>query len=145
MGRRRSARLLLAPLLVALALSASACSSLGADIAQDAEVTGNEGRDFWKRIFSKDTYSLYKPPIHQGNSGLLDEDAVERLRPGMRRDQVSYLLGKPVLPNVFRRDRWDYVYYHIPARGEKERRDMSLFFDDQDRLVRICAEDRCRS
>ena len=38
----------------------------------------------------------------------------------MTRSQVRYLLGTPMVPDVFDNDRWDYLYYfkhgrHAPA------------------------------
>ncbi|MGB5235728.1 MAG: outer membrane protein assembly factor BamE [Candidatus Macondimonas sp.] len=76
---------------------------------------------------------VYKPEIRQGNS--LDRAAVDQLAPGLTRDQVQYLLGRPVLKNLFDANRWDYVFYHRNRRDEEKCR-LTVFFE-QDRLVRI--------
>ena len=52
---------------------------------------------------------LYHMPIQQGN--FLEQRAVEQLQVGMTRSQVRYLLGTPMVPDSFDRDRWDYLYY----------------------------------
>ena len=33
----------------------------------------------------------------------------------MTRTQVRYLLGTPMVPDLFDKDRWDYLYYFQPA------------------------------
>jgi outer membrane protein assembly factor BamE len=47
--------------------------------------------------------------IQQGN--YLDGKAVSQLKVGMTRSQVRYLLGTPMIEDVFDKDRWDYIYY----------------------------------
>lgn len=55
------------------------------------------------------TGCVYRMDIQQGN--YLDGHTVHRLKVGMTRAQVRYLLGTPMVEDVFNRDRWDYVYY----------------------------------
>jgi outer membrane protein assembly factor BamE (lipoprotein component of BamABCDE complex) len=52
---------------------------------------------------------VYRMPIQQGN--FLDKKQVDQLEPGMTRSQVAFLLGTPMVPNGFDRDRWDYYYF----------------------------------
>ncbi len=52
---------------------------------------------------------VYHMPIQQGN--FLDKKQVDQLETGMTRPQVAFLLGTPMIPNGFDRDRWDYYYY----------------------------------
>jgi outer membrane protein assembly factor BamE len=52
---------------------------------------------------------VYRMPIQQGNH--LDGDTVAQVKPGMTRAQVRYLLGTPMVPGGFAKDRWDYDYY----------------------------------
>ncbi len=35
---------------------------------------------------------------------------IDKLKPGMTRSQVRFVLGNPVLDDSLNRDRWDYVY-----------------------------------
>jgi len=52
---------------------------------------------------------VYRMPIQQGN--YLDGHTVNQLKVGMTRSQVRYLLGTPMVEDVFNKDRWDYIYY----------------------------------
>src|SRR5437667_461809 len=52
---------------------------------------------------------VYRMNIQQGN--YLEGKTVDQLQFGMTRSQVRYLLGTPMVPAVFDKDRWDYVYY----------------------------------
>jgi outer membrane protein assembly factor BamE len=52
---------------------------------------------------------VYRMDIQQGN--YLDGHDVRQLKVGMTRAQVRYLLGTPMIKDVFDHDRWDYVYY----------------------------------
>jgi outer membrane protein assembly factor BamE len=51
----------------------------------------------------------YHMPIQQGNH--LDATTVAKVKAGMTRAQVRYLLGTPMVPGGFEHDRWDYDYY----------------------------------
>ena len=68
----------------------------------------------------------YRIDIRQGN--YVDQEMVAQLRRGMTRDQVRYVLGSPLVVDMFRTDRWDYVYRFRPGSGEAQQRVISLFF-----------------
>ena len=70
----------------------------------------------------------YKPDIQQGN--FVSQDMVQQLKPGMTREQVRFLLGTPLLTDIFHADRWDYVYWREAANGKRESRKLALFFSD---------------
>lgn len=76
----------------------------------------------------------YRIDIRQGN--YVDQTMVAQLKRGMSRDQVRFVLGSPLITDVFRADRWDYVYRFRPGRGEVQQRVISVFFVD-DRLDRV--------
>jgi len=52
---------------------------------------------------------VYRMDVQQGN--YLEGKTVDQLQVGMTRTQVRYLLGTPLVPDCFDKDRWDYVYY----------------------------------
>ena len=54
---------------------------------------------------------------------------IAQLRRGMTRDQVRFVLGSPLVVDMFRKDRWDYVYRFRPGSGEPQQRMIALFFD----------------
>ncbi|MGC8522009.1 MAG: outer membrane protein assembly factor BamE [Steroidobacteraceae bacterium] len=72
---------------------------------------------------------VYRMAIQQGN--YLDGHTVRQLKVGMTRVQVRYLLGTPMIKDVFDTDRWDYVYYfkrgyvHQPIESR-----VTVFFHD---------------
>ncbi len=72
--------------------------------------------------------SLYRITVQQGN--VITQDMVDRLKPGMTREQVAYIMGEPVVRNPFNEDQWDYVYtLEVPGRTERQRK-LSLFFNE---------------
>lgn len=81
-----------------------------------------------------DFLQVYKMDIQQGN--ILDEDKVKDLRLGMSENEVRFLLGSPMLVDIFHQNRWDYIYYNKPGKGEPVERRISLFFE-AGRLARI--------
>ena len=62
----------------------------------------------------------YRIDIQQGN--YVSQDMVAQLRPGMTKEQVRYLLGTPLITDIFHADRWDYVYYYDKAYSKPEER-----------------------
>jgi outer membrane protein assembly factor BamE len=74
---------------------------------------------------------VYRMNIQQGN--YLEGKTVSQLQVGMTRTQVRYLLGTPMVPNLFDKDRWDYVYYFRGARLHRpeQRHVVVLFKEDK--------------
>ena len=72
--------------------------------------------------------------VQQGNA--LDQENVARLKLGLNRSQVRFLLGTPLVVDPFRTDRWDYVYVFYKAGKLAEQKRITLFFDG-DTLTRI--------
>lgn len=76
----------------------------------------------------------FKIDVRQGN--YVSQDMVAQLKPGQTKDQVRFILGTPLVVDVFHADRWDYVYRFQPGRGEVEQRRLIVYFKDN-RLVRV--------
>ncbi len=76
----------------------------------------------------------YKPEIQQGN--YVSQEMVAQLKPGMSREQVRFLLGTPLLTDIFHADRWDYLYWREAENGKREQRRVAIFFDDN-KLTRM--------
>ena len=79
----------------------------------------------------------YKPEIQQGN--YVSQEMVAQIKPGMTREQVRFILGTPLLTDIFHADRWDYVYWREAENGKRESRRLALFFDDG-KLARIAGD-----
>jgi len=72
---------------------------------------------------------VYRMNIQQGN--YLEPRAISQLQVGMTRSQVRYLLGTPMVPDAFDRDRWDYLYYLKKGRlRAPEQRHLIVYFQD---------------
>ncbi|MDE0661467.1 MAG: outer membrane protein assembly factor BamE [Gammaproteobacteria bacterium] len=71
---------------------------------------------------------VYKVTVQQGN--VITQQMVDRLKPGMTREQVAYVMGEPVIRNPFDQDRWDYVYTLRVPGVVQDHMKMSLFFTD---------------
>ncbi len=81
---------------------------------------------------------VYRMNIQQGN--FLEARTVDQLQTGMTRSQVRYLLGTPMVPDAFDKNRWDYLYYLKKGRLRKpEERHLIVFFheDKVDKLERV--------
>jgi len=49
---------------------------------------------------------------------------------GMTKEQVRFVLGTPLMTDIFHAERWDYVYTRVPERGgPMEQRRLAVFFD----------------
>nr|MBP8215277.1 outer membrane protein assembly factor BamE [Propionivibrio sp.] len=60
---------------------------------------------------------------------------------GLTKDQVRFILGTPVLADVFHANRWDYVYRLQKGNtGAVEMRKFTAFFDANDKLVRVSGD-----
>ena len=71
---------------------------------------------------------VHKVAVQQGN--ILNQSMIDKLKPGMTRAQVAYIMGRPVMINTFNPDRWDYVFtLEVPGQFYETTR-MSLFFEN---------------
>lgn len=81
----------------------------------------------------------YKIDVQQGN--VLTQDMVSQLKPGLTKDQVRFVLGTPVLMDMFHANRWDYAYRLQKGNtGAVEMRKFSVFFDAEGKLVRVAGD-----
>ncbi len=70
--------------------------------------------------------SVYKVDIQQGNT--LEAEKVAQLQPGMSKQQVTFLLGTPLIQDPFHANRWDYVYSFKPGNGSLKKQHLTLYF-----------------
>ena len=73
----------------------------------------------------------HKIDIQQGN--YVDQQMVAKLKPEMTRSQVRFILGTPLVADVFHPNRWDYVYLTGKAGDVRRQRKITIVFDG-DRL-----------
>ena len=78
---------------------------------------------------------IHKITIQQGN--IVDQTMVNKLRPGMGKRQVRFIMGSPMINDTFHENRWDYIYrIHRSTHDVTKSTRVSLFFE-QDKLSRI--------
>jgi len=77
---------------------------------------------------------VYTIDIQQGN--IIDQAMIDQLRPGMNKRQVLYIMGSPMLDDVFHKNRWDYLYSDQSDGEDRVQKQISLFFEN-DQIVGI--------
>ena len=71
----------------------------------------------------------YRIEIQQGN--YVAQEMVAQLKLGLTRDQVRYVMGTPLVSDIFHEERWDYVFVRQRANSsEVEHRRVAVFFED---------------
>ena len=79
-------------------------------------------------------FSPYRPDIQQGN--FVSKEMLAQLEVGQTRDQVRFILGTPLLMDVFHADRWDFPFYLARGNGELTSAKVVIHFKD-DKVARI--------
>ena len=77
--------------------------------------------------------AIHRVDVQQGN--VIDAENVDQLTLGITKDQVIFLMGTPLIMDIFRSDRWDYVYTLKTKEGMSQEK-LSLFFE-KNKLVKI--------
>ncbi len=73
-------------------------------------------------------FSPYRPDIQQGN--FVSQEMLAQLKPGQTRDQVRFLLGSPMIADMFHADRWDFPFYLARGDGELTTSRVTVYFKD---------------
>ena len=84
-------------------------------------------------VISACSVKPYRLDIPQGN--VVTADMVARLKPGMTRSQVRFVLGSPLLTDPFHDSRWDYVHRLVKEGVPTEEKKFTVYFDG-DKLLR---------
>ncbi|KAF1041886.1 MAG: Outer membrane protein assembly factor BamE [Herbaspirillum frisingense] len=114
-------------LFAALAVSLAGCSSTKApDQATAADNSGVKVSGKSSSLFG--FLKPYRIDIQQGN--FVSKEMVAQLRPGLTRDQVRFVLGTPLLTDMFHTNRWDYDFRLAKGNGEIMASRVSVFFKD---------------
>lgn len=73
------------------------------------------------------SYDFSRRIVQQGN--LLPQTKIQRLKPGMSKEDVAILMGTSLLSPTFSNDRWDYAYTWRKGAGPMQIRHLSLYFN----------------
>lgn len=79
-------------------------------------------------------FAPYRVDVQQGN--FISQEMVNQLKEGMTREQVIFVLGTPLLTDVFHANRWDYVFRLQKRSGAVISSRVTVFFDNN-RLSRV--------
>tara|TARA_B110000285_G_C14692192_1_gene409572 strand:- start:126 stop:485 length:360 start_codon:yes stop_codon:yes gene_type:complete len=77
---------------------------------------------------------VYKLSIQQGN--IVSQEMIDKLKPGMSRAQIQFVLGNPILADAFEPDRWNYIYTLAYPGQAVIKKELIIVFEN-DRLVRF--------
>jgi outer membrane protein assembly factor BamE len=94
----------------------------------------NKKDDQYRGSMLSDLPFVYEMPVQQGN--IITEEMVNQLKIGMTKSQVRYLLGTPLLMDIFHTNRWDYTYTMRRPHQPMQTKRLTLYFQD-DGLTRI--------
>lgn len=71
---------------------------------------------------------VFKINVQQGN--IITQEMLDTLKPGMTQKQVYFVLGKPVVENVFNSSIENYVYTYQQAGGEIQQQTITIYYED---------------
>jgi len=80
---------------------------------------------------------VYRINIPQGN--FLEQTDVDKLRVNMTREQVLYVLGKPVAEDAFDNNTWHYLYVFNQGRKNEQLKSLVVNFENE-KLVSISGD-----
>lgn len=72
--------------------------------------------------------SPYKINIQQGN--FISSEMLAKIQPGMTKEQVRFILGTPLLTDMFHAGRWDYLFRLQKPNGATTTNRVTIFFSD---------------
>jgi outer membrane protein assembly factor BamE len=70
---------------------------------------------------------VHKINVQQGH--ILTEEMITQLKPGLNKRQVRFILGTPLINDIFNDDRWDYYYSLKMGDGRFFKRTLTVYFD----------------
>jgi outer membrane protein assembly factor BamE len=114
--------------------SSNAAAAVASAPATAAPATVASGVQTSKKRRFLGILSPYRVDIQQGN--FVSREMVAQLKEGMTPDQVRFVMGTPLLTDIFHQDRWDYPFRLEKRDGEIISSRVTVFFKDN-RVVRL--------
>ena len=74
--------------------------------------------------------TIHRIDVQQGN--VITKDMVDKLKTGMTKGQVLFVMGSPLIEDPFHGERWDYVFTMQPGDTRKitEYKRVSVLFSE---------------
>ncbi len=66
--------------------------------------------------------------IQQGN--VIEQEMLDKLRPGMEKAQVHFIMGTPTLVDPFHTNRWEYIYTFSKGGNRRQQRHITIYFEE---------------
>ena len=111
-------------------------TSTDTTLASESDNELNRQPEGMKKWISKLT--PYKVDIQQGN--FVSSEMLSKLKPGMTKEQVRFVLGTPLLTDIFHANRWDYIFRLQKPNGAITTNRVTIFFNEN--LVERIINDR---
>jgi outer membrane protein assembly factor BamE len=80
---------------------------------------------------------IYKIDVQQGN--IVTTEMLNKLRKGMSTEKIKFIMGTPLMQDIFHKNRLDYFYSLKSGTGEHEQKRIFLYLKN-DKLIRIDGE-----
>ena len=77
----------------------------------------------WDPIF------LYRIDIQQGN--LIEQRMLDKLKPGMDKEKVLFIMGSPIIIDPFHSNLWEYIYSYQEGGNNREQLHITLHFEGE--------------
>ena len=103
-------------------------AALAAGCASDSSV----------RSYVPQIVTPFRIDIQQGN--FVTREMADKLAVGQTREQVRFILGTPLLVDIFHANRWDYVFRVAKGWNAPEKRKLIVFFDAGGRVEKWDAD-----
>jgi len=72
---------------------------------------------------------VYRVDVQQGN--VIEQEMLSRLKPGMDKNQVKFIMGTPAIVDPFHTDQWEYIYTFSRGGARRDQRHITLHFKDE--------------
>jgi outer membrane protein assembly factor BamE len=74
--------------------------------------------------------TIHRLDVQQGN--IIKEEQIEKLKPGISKRQVRFIMGSPLIQDPFHDNRWDYVFTMQPGTERKvtEYQHIAIYFEE---------------
>ena len=95
--------------------------------APDGVQTTVANKTWLQRVLYR--FTPFRISIQQGN--FISQEQISQLKEGMTREQVRFILGTPLVADVFHADRWDYAFRLQKGNGEVTASRVTVFFKDE--------------
>lgn len=76
----------------------------------------------------------HRQDVSQGNQ--IKQATLNKIHTGMKKSEITPLIGNPTLKDPFHANRWDYIYRIVPGRDQAKQSRLTLYFKG-DELIKI--------